>query len=70
MVRLIGFPTRETNSSHASSSQVPAQRQTMSFRDKDEYRFVSEEFDILLFLFRIGAVDKDKRHSTDHENDA
>jgi hypothetical protein len=42
----------------------------MSFRDKDEYRFVSEEFDILLFLFRIGAVDKDKRHSTDHENDA
>src|SRR6266852_2184537 len=38
MVRLMGFPTRETNSSHASSSRGPAQRQTTSFSDKDEYR--------------------------------
>src|SRR5215469_2367458 len=35
-VRLMGFPTRETNSSQASSSR-PAQRQTMSFRDNVEY---------------------------------
>jgi hypothetical protein len=34
MVRLMGLPTRETNSSHASSSEVPAHRQTMSFREE------------------------------------
>src|SRR5713101_9017779 len=38
MVRLMSLPTRETNSSHASSSRGPAQRQTTSFSDKDEYR--------------------------------
>src|SRR5258708_26251124 len=38
MVRLMGLPTRQTNSSHASSSRGPAQRQTRSFSDKDEYR--------------------------------
>src|SRR6266567_5476701 len=59
MVRLIGLPTRKTNSSHASSSQGPAQRQTTSFRDKDEYRAVLGVFDILILLFLVrvaGAV--------------
>jgi hypothetical protein len=55
IVRLIGFPTRETNSSHASSSQGPAQRQMISFRDKDEYRVGLGVFDILLFLVRIAG---------------
>src|SRR6266480_6508257 len=44
MVRLTGLPTRETNSSHAASSQEPEQRQTTSFSDKDEYRFGMEVF--------------------------
>jgi hypothetical protein len=43
----MGFPTRETNSSHASSSHAFAQRQTMSFRDKDEYRFGLGVFDMI-----------------------
>ena len=55
IVRLIGFPTRETNSSHASSSQGPAQRQTMSFRDKDEYRVGLGVFDIVLCMFPVVA---------------
>ena len=38
MVRLIGLPTRKTNSSHASLSPGSAQRQTTSLRDRDEYR--------------------------------
>jgi len=38
MVRLMGLPTRKTNSSHASLSPGSAQRQTTSLRDKDEYR--------------------------------
>src|SRR5207248_11288463 len=50
MVRLIGLPTRETNSSHASSSPDPAQRHTTSFKDKDEYRVVRVVLDIKLFL--------------------
>jgi hypothetical protein len=50
MVRLIGFPTLETNSSHAASSQGPAQRQTTSLRDRDEYRVGLGVVDILLFL--------------------
>ncbi len=59
MVRLMGFPTRETNSSQASSSQGPAQRQTTSFRDKDEYRVGLDLFDILLGLRRaVGAIDE------------
>ena len=59
MVRLIGFPTRETNSSHAASSPGPAQRQTTSFRDIDEYRVVGVVFDILLCLVGIvGGVGK------------
>jgi hypothetical protein len=49
MVRLMGFPTRETNSSHAASSQGPAQRQTTSLRDRDEYRVGPGMLDILLF---------------------
>ena len=49
MVRLIGFPTRETNSSQASSSQASAQRQTMSFRDRDEYRLVLGVLSICYF---------------------
>jgi hypothetical protein len=44
----MGFLTRETNSPHASSSRGPAQRQTTSFRDKDEYRVGLGLFDILL----------------------
>src|SRR5580698_6658711 len=47
-MRRIGFPTRERNSSHASSSSGPAHRQTTSFRDKDEYRVVRWVFDIAL----------------------
>jgi hypothetical protein len=63
MVRLMGFPTRETNSSHAASSLGPAQRQTTSLRDRDAYRVVVEVLDILLCLVRIvGAVGKG--HST------
>jgi hypothetical protein len=64
MVRLMGFPTRETNSSHAASSLGPAQRQTTSFRDRDAYRVVVKMFDILLCLVRIvGALGTG--HSTD-----
>jgi len=48
-MKLMGFLTLETNSSHASSSLGPAQRKTMSFRDKDEYRVGLGVFDILLF---------------------
>jgi hypothetical protein len=46
-VKLMGLPTRKTNSSHASSSEGPAQRQTTSFSDKDEYRVGAGGFDIL-----------------------
>jgi hypothetical protein len=56
MVRLMGLPTRETNSSHASSSPAPAQRQTTSFRDKDEYRVGLGMLDILLFMVRVAGV--------------
>jgi hypothetical protein len=49
IVRLIGFPTRETNSSHAASSQGPAQRQTTSLSDREEYRVGLGMLDILLF---------------------
>jgi hypothetical protein len=54
-VRLMGLPTRETNSSHASSSDGPAQRRTTSFRDKDEYR-VGGVFDIMLLLVSTPAL--------------
>ena len=50
MVRLMGLPTRETNSSHAASSQEPEQRQTTSFSDKDEYRFGMEVFSTPVYL--------------------
>jgi hypothetical protein len=63
MVKLMGFPTRETNSSHAASSPGPAQRQTTSFRDIDEYRVVEEVLDILLCLVRIVRA-VGKGHST------
>jgi hypothetical protein len=59
MVRLIGLPTRETNSSHASSSPDPAQRQTTSFSDKDEYRVVLGAFDIVFVIadqYRAGYL--------------
>src|SRR4029077_14831836 len=46
MIRRIGLPTRETNSSQAASSRGPAQRQTTSLRDNDEYRVDLELFDI------------------------
>jgi hypothetical protein len=47
-VRPMGFPTRETNSSHASLSPDPAHRQTTSFSDKDEYRVVLDVLDIVI----------------------
>ncbi len=53
MTKEMGFLTRETNSSHASSSRGPAQRQTTSFRDKDEYRVGLGVLDIP--LFPVGA---------------
>ena len=49
-LRLMGFPTRETNSSHASLSDDPAQRQTTSLRDKDEYRVGPSVFDISFLI--------------------
>ena len=71
MVRLMGLPTRETNSSHASSSQGPAQRQTTSFRDKDEYRAVLGVFDILILLFLVRVVGAaGEGDSADDENEA
>jgi len=54
MTRLIGFPTREMNSSQASLSQGPAHRQTMSFSDSDEYRVDLSVLDILAFF--VGDV--------------
>jgi hypothetical protein len=65
IVRLIGLPARETNSSHASSSPDPAQRQTRSFRDKDECRVVLVVVDIL-FLTGIGAIAEGR--GTEDEN--
>ena len=56
MTKVIGFPTRETNSSHASSSQGPAQRQTTSFRDKAEYRVDLVVLDILLFPVKVAGT--------------
>ena len=49
MMKLMGFLTRETNSSHASSSRGPAQRRTMSFSDRDEYGVDLVVFGILSF---------------------
>ncbi len=70
MVRLMGLPTRETNSSHASSSQGPAQRQTTSFRDKDEYCAVLGVLDILVLLFLVSVVGAvGKGNSADDENE-
>jgi hypothetical protein len=56
MVRLMGFPTRETNSSQAASSRGPAQRQTTSVRDRDEYRVGLGLFDIMLCMFPVVAA--------------
>src|ERR1700754_3580234 len=42
----MGLPTRETNSSHASSSQGPAHKPTTSLRDIDEYRVAPVGLDI------------------------
>jgi hypothetical protein len=56
IMRLMGLPTRETNSSQASSSQGPAHRPTTSCRDKEEYRVLAV-FHLLLFPGRIeGAL--------------
>src|SRR5260221_5575774 len=66
MVRLIGFPTRETNSSHAASSQGPAQRQTTSFRDKDEYRVVLGVLGICYFWSDSMAGDSRRRLLAPH----
>jgi hypothetical protein len=46
MTKPRGFRIRERNSSHASLSQGPAQRQTRSFKDKDEYRVSTGALDI------------------------
>jgi len=56
IVRLMGFPTRETNSSHAWSSPGSAQRQMTSFRDKDEYRVGLGVLDIFESPKGIAAV--------------
>src|SRR5215467_7833978 len=53
IMKLMGFLTLETNSSHASSSLGPAQRKTMSFRDKEEYRVGLGVFDIVLFSGQV-----------------
>ena len=58
MMRLMGRPTRETNSSHAASSRGPAQRQTTSLSDSDEYRVDLEVFDMLSPVRIVGAVRK------------
>jgi hypothetical protein len=55
IMRLRGLPTRETNSSHASSSQGPAHRQTTSFKDRDEYRVGLLEFDVMLCFVLIAS---------------
>ena len=52
----MGILTLETNSSHTSSSLDPAQRKTMSFRDKNEYRVGLGVFDIVLFPVRATRV--------------
>ena len=46
--RLMDLPTRVTNSSHAPSLHGPAQRQTRSCKDNDEYREGLESFAILI----------------------
>jgi len=58
MMRPMGLPTRETNSSHAASSRGPAQRQTTSRSDSDEYRVDLEVFDMLSPVRIVGAVRK------------
>ena len=62
IVRLIGLPTRETNSCHASSSAPPAHRQTISCNGKDEYRVDFVALDILVIAPRRL---EDRRHSQD-----
>jgi ABC-type tungstate transport system substrate-binding protein len=52
----MGLPTRETNSSHASSSRGPAQKQMTSFKDRDEYRVGLGVFDILFLVRAVGEV--------------
>jgi len=51
-MRLMGLPTRETNSCQASSSEGPpdgaAHKQTTSVRDRDEYRVGLAELHILV----------------------
>lgn len=68
-VRLIGFPTRETNSSQASSSLGPAQRQMRSCRDKDEYGVDLGVFNILLFLARAPRSCLSGNHCEDDRED-
>ena len=51
-------------------SQGPAQRQTTSFRDKDEYRAVLGVLDILVLLFLVSVVGAvGKGNSADDENE-
>jgi hypothetical protein len=56
MVRLIGVATLVTNSSQASSSAETAHKQTMSLRDRDEYRVEAVLFHIQNFS-RLGIRD-------------
>jgi hypothetical protein len=53
----MGFPTRERNSSHASSSDGPAQRKTMSLSGKDEYRVGLEALAIVSSLVRVMSAE-------------
>jgi len=55
-MRQIDFPTRETNSSHASSSLGPAHRQTTSFKVSDEYRVLRLLSIILCFVEIAGLA--------------
>ena len=66
----MGILTLETNSSHTSSSLDPAQRKTMSFRDKNEYRVGLGVFDIMLFpvtalgVVGVGPMDTEANRAT------
>jgi len=56
MTRPIGFRIRKRNSSHASSLPGPAQRNTISFNDKDEYFVCTKSFDTFLVLFAAMGI--------------
>jgi len=63
-VRLMGLPTRETNSSHTPFSQDSAQRHTTPCNDKDAYRVGLWVFDIYAAL-RPNEIDTVARLRTE-----